>query len=310
MRSSNQARAAADQQESERRRLELIGIRESAKIIRRIRAEALMRYRRGGDPETAIITELSPLIEVVQRGMVSAHLAGVDRQVRVASAVKRKQRQPLMLAQSPYTNAIDFFVRRLEIPETTLQALMAQYRAPAFEVVANAGTTINRAIGAALADVTKRGLHERDGVAAIRKAFESAGVTTASDHLLQTTYRTQTQLAYSVGRLQANADPAIREILWGYEYVTVGDDRVRPTHAALDGFRAPKDDPAWSRIMPPNGYNCRCSVIEVWSDDPHLAKATGPLDPVTIDGATVTPDADEGWRFNPLDLAESFAGLT
>lgn len=305
--SSDRSRAAADQQESERRRLEVVGIREAAKVIRRIRAEALIRYRNGGDPEAAIVDQLTPLVDIVQRGMVAAHLAGFDRQVRVASAVKQNRRQPLMLARSPYTNAIDFFVKRLDISEVALDALMAQYQAPALTVVADAGTAINRAIGTALADVTRRGLHVRDGVAAIRRAFEAAGVTTASDHLLQTTYRTQTQLAYSVGRLRANEDPAIQDILWGYEYVTVGDDRVRPTHAALDGFRAAKDDPVWKRIMPPNGYNCRCSVIEIWTDEPALAKATGPLKPVKIDGVTVTPDADEGWQFNPID---AFAVLT
>jgi uncharacterized protein with gpF-like domain len=43
----------------------------------------------------------------------------------------------------------------------------------------------------------------------------------------------------------------------------VGDDRVRPEHAVLDQFTARADDPVWMKIYPPNGFNCRCSVVPV-----------------------------------------------
>lgn len=45
------------------------------------------------------------------------------------------------------------------------------------------------------------------------------------------------------------------------QYSTVGDSNVRPEHQALDKFTAPKTDPVWRRIYPPNGWNCRCTVI-------------------------------------------------
>lgn len=52
-----------------------------------------------------------------------------------------------------------------------------------------------------------------------------------------------------------------KEALPFWEYITAGDDQVRPAHAALDGkvFRA--DDPIWGRIYPPNGWHCRCTVL-------------------------------------------------
>lgn len=48
-----------------------------------------------------------------------------------------------------------------------------------------------------------------------------------------------------------------------WEYHTQGDGQVRPAHAALDGkvFRA--DDAVWDKIYPPNGWNCRCTVLPV-----------------------------------------------
>ena len=53
--------------------------------------------------------------------------------------------------------------------------------------------------------------------------------------------------------VQANVFP-----FW--EYRTVGDNRVRLEHQALEGLTLPTDDPRWQKIMPPNGWNCRCYI--------------------------------------------------
>lgn len=45
------------------------------------------------------------------------------------------------------------------------------------------------------------------------------------------------------------------------EYRTVGDNRVRKEHALLNGLKLPPNDPLWKEIYPPNGWNCRCTVI-------------------------------------------------
>lgn len=46
-------------------------------------------------------------------------------------------------------------------------------------------------------------------------------------------------------------------------YVTVGDDRVRPDHAALNGLTLPVDHPKWDKISPQNGWKCRCIKIQL-----------------------------------------------
>ena len=51
------------------------------------------------------------------------------------------------------------------------------------------------------------------------------------------------------------------------KYETVGDARVRPTHVALDNIVRPVDDVFWSNYMPPNGWNCRCTVIQLEAGD-------------------------------------------
>ena len=50
------------------------------------------------------------------------------------------------------------------------------------------------------------------------------------------------------------ADDEILEIL------TAGDNRVRPEHAILDHFTAPKSDDVWRRLCPPFDWRCRCKL--------------------------------------------------
>ena len=47
------------------------------------------------------------------------------------------------------------------------------------------------------------------------------------------------------------------------QYRTAGDDRVREEHAALDGTTLPPSDPFWDHYLPPNGWNCRCTAVQV-----------------------------------------------
>lgn len=47
------------------------------------------------------------------------------------------------------------------------------------------------------------------------------------------------------------------------QYRTQHDDKVRPEHAALDRVTLPIDDPFWEEYYPPNGWNCRCTVVQV-----------------------------------------------
>lgn len=50
------------------------------------------------------------------------------------------------------------------------------------------------------------------------------------------------------------------------QYRTAGDDKVRPEHAALHGVTLPPSDSFWDEYYPPNGWNCRCTVVQVLKD--------------------------------------------
>lgn len=50
---------------------------------------------------------------------------------------------------------------------------------------------------------------------------------------------------------------------YNLQYRTQRDDHVRPEHAALDRVTLPPSDPFWRDFYPPNGWNCRCDVVQV-----------------------------------------------
>ncbi len=53
---------------------------------------------------------------------------------------------------------------------------------------------------------------------------------------------------------------------YNLQYRTAGDDKVRPEHAELNGITLPPSDPFWDEYYPPNGWNCRCTVVQVLKD--------------------------------------------
>lgn len=80
------------------------------------------------------------------------------------------------------------------------------------------------------------------------------------------------------------------------QYRTAGDDRVREEHAALDGTTLPPSDPFWNHYLPPNGWNCRCTTVQVRrgkypQSDPAEALARGQ--------ACTSKPKQQIFRFNP-----------
>lgn len=102
-------------------------------------------------------------------------------------------------------------------------------------------------------------------------------------HQLETIGRTQTALAYNAaGWSEAVTD----DELWGFEYSTAGDERVRPSHEALDGVRYPKDHEWWDQYAPPNGWNCRCGLQPLYGKN-------------RVKPYRGTPEVDPEFMFNP-----------
>lgn len=80
------------------------------------------------------------------------------------------------------------------------------------------------------------------------------------------------------------------------QYRTAQDPNVREDHRLLHGTTLPLSDPFWDKYYPPNGWGCRCTVVQVRKgkfplSDPKLAMLRG-------DNATATSKL-KIFRYNP-----------
>lgn len=114
------------------------------------------------------------------------------------------------------------------------------------------------------------------------------------DYRLENIYRTNIQGAYARGRCQQHDIIADRRP-W-LLYSAVNDSRTRPAHAAMHGTLLHRDDPWWATHRPPNGYQCRCTVIAL--TEAQVQKRGGPRGPKIDERTGQPPDPDNGWDYD------------
>lgn len=290
-------RARAERMDRDRATLERVAIRQIRVIVRRTRTAVIQSFIGGADVGESIVRAFAPLGDLLAEAALAAHLAGRWRSFTVAA--EHVQRAPVFAA-GPYEQATQAVQSRLQIPSEQLDALAAKYGNEAARVTRRASLAVELSAQRAVRDIVQEGMHVREGVARMRESLDAAGITAGKPWIAETLVRTQIQIAYSAGQFNANQDPAIDEIIWGYEYSTVGDDRVRDEHAALEGARWPKDDPILESVWPPNGFNCRCVLLEIFKDDPPELRSRNDPEPITTpDGEIVRGGPDPGFAFNP-----------
>jgi len=303
---ASSARARREAVGIDRRVSEVVSIAERLmpRYATAARVEVLRAVRGGRNWRAALRKSLLPARETLVYAMTTAAVLG---RARSLSSIPRRRSLSLDRFDDTlgsFQAAIDFATKRAQISKAVLDGIFSEFEAAAVEAFKPMQLEIETAIRDGIASSVKDGLHFAGTADRVREAMNKAGVGVKSPWILETQVRTQTQLAYSAGRLAANEAEEIQDILWGYEYVTVGDDRVRPGHAALDGMRLPKDHPRWAEVMPPNGWNCRCTVIEIFKGD-ELATTKNVPKRVEVDGEIVTSGADEGFKFNPLEVLKN-----
>lgn len=114
----------------------------------------------------------------------------------------------------------------------------------------------------AYTDELRRSMY-RDGKKLSFEEWSAKAKTVSRKHLVtwrKTEERTMAQAASSAGHW---AEIERRAYLYPFlKYVTAHDELVRDSHRLLDGAIYKVSDPFWNTHYPPNGWNCRCIVIQ------------------------------------------------
>lgn len=292
MPSSPDARRMAEQMNADEDRILDASRDEARGFLLRLRRDALSTPLRPEVVVMAVRRAAGEFEALVADSMVAAHLSGARRVIDFAAP---------RLASVDRFDLDDLIAElrsRLDLSPVTIQRVREVYGSEARVAALEATDNLSAALREASQDAINDGLTTAEARMAISRALDSQGFDAVNPWRVETVFRTQQALSYAAGQGAQARDALIDDVLWGYEYVTVGDDRVRPTHAALDGTRLPKDDPAWRRITPPNGWACRCTRVMVFDEEPVVDVPARAV----VDGVEVIPGPDAGFDFDPADV--------
>ncbi|WP_416305202.1 phage minor head protein [Neptunicella sp. SCSIO 80796] len=164
---------------------------------------------------------------------------------------------PAQYGSLPFTEAIDFFRNKLDMPSERWADVWRDQHNLAFTV---AGATkadlladMRGLVDSAIAEGKSlnwfksqfKGLVKQHGWQHTGKAAWRANII----------YSTNMRQSYNAGRYQQLQTFEY----WRYKH---GDSRYpRPAHAAKDGTILPKDSPFWQVWFPQNGWGCKCKVF-------------------------------------------------
>jgi len=165
----------------------------------------------------------------------------------------------IKLGQVPFPEAIAYLKDKVDLPTQHWDDLVGDIRAKAFAVAgANKVVMVNdfrEAIKARSAGGT---------ITDFRKQFDRIVTQHGWSYKGRRGWRTRVifdnnmRSASMAGRwAQMQRTKDTRPYL---EYLSVGDERVRPEHDAWHGLVLHIDDPWFDTNYPPNGFGCRCTV--------------------------------------------------
>jgi SPP1 gp7 family putative phage head morphogenesis protein len=174
---------------------------------------------------------------------------------------------PYAFLDLPWDEALQAFMERVPTRANELQKLLKGYatrsdaaRRLALEQIQQ---FVKDRLAVHIADGGTYGQFAQD----IQSGAESFGITAEDPSYVKMLFRTNIQSAYGAGKFRAITDPDVIDEMPYVQYRTVGDARVRASHAVLDRgiYRAASEE--WRRIAPPNGFSCRCSLVSLSRDD-------------------------------------------
>lgn len=226
------------------------------------------------------------------------------------------------LVNLPPEDAIRFLDAKGYRISINWQDTWADEHAAAFTAAKVARVDLLREIHVSLLDAMAEGQTFEQWKAGLQPRLEAAGwwgrvadpsltgtdrVVNVGPRRLRTIYDTNLRMARATalwGRIQA----AKQQLPW-LRYSAVMDSRTRPQHRAWHNIVLPVDHPWWQTHFPPNGWNCRCTVVQM--SDRDLARrglqpsADPPAEPPvafrrrTGEVALSPRGIDPGFAYNP-----------
>jgi SPP1 gp7 family putative phage head morphogenesis protein len=200
--------------------------------------------------------------------------------------------------KTPFKEAIEFLRAKTRVPTKTYTTIFKEQNAQAFVSAGVAQMAIledlhQAAIKAVEGELTRQQFRQQfDEILAGRGwPFNQPDSKGYRDWRARVIYDTNLRMAYGAGHWkQMQETAASRPYL---EYSAVLDGNTRPEHREWHGTILPIDHPWWKTHYPPNGWNCRCTVVSRSAADlKRLGKAVSVPPAAKMVQASVTFDGE------------------
>lgn len=218
----------------------------------------------------------------------------------------------------PFDEAIEFFRKKLNLPTRTWKDIWKAMHARAF-VVAGA---MKEDLIQDLREAVEKGIVDGTTLATFRKDFDTliqkSGWAYKGGKAWRTAviFNTNLSTAYAIGNYQQMMDPAVLKARPYLRYVGSSSKNPRVEHQKWVNTILPADDPWWNTHYPPNGWGCKCGVVnhsareveQITKEEakgPHPVKTKAPkieryewLDKDTGKIHRIPKGIDPGWDYN------------
>ena len=171
----------------------------------------------------------------------------------------------MKLTISPNTDAASYIRGKAVMTPGAFGRLPRELRGRAFSVAKISDFDLLRDMADKLATLPEGGdwREIRKGLAADLSPYmdESEDGRKAASAKAELLIRTHGFQAYASGRYRQQRETQAGLPYW--QWLTVGDSRVREEHQARDKMTLRADDPWWDSHYPPDDWGCRCLVVAI-----------------------------------------------
>lgn len=195
---------------------------------------------------------------------------------------------PAQLTPLPPEEAVKWLGKRIDMTPEAFQELNDAAKTAAFTVAGEQDKKIIEAVRGKIQTALDNGSTLED----FQKSLSDLETTDIGTAHAETVFRNAVNQSISAGRWKQQTDPEVLKLRPYLQYRTSGDGSVRSSHAKLDGLVYRADHDFWQTHYPPNGHNCRCTVVSL---SERQVKAKG----LTVQDESPDVAPDDGFAANP-----------
>ena len=199
-----------------------------------------------------------------------------------------------------FRKAVDYLRSRKVLSPKDFKRLAEDAQADAFTVSGYTALGVIARFRDSLADAVEAGQTKEEWQEGLTGWLGENGYEGPNPWHMNVIYRTNVQTAYNAGHYYSMQSAKRLRPFW--QYMTADDGNVRESHAAMHGRVYAADDPIWGIWYPPNGFQCRCTVVSLTAAEVERKGLVVETDlPITIEpGAGIVPAfPDKGFSRNP-----------